>query len=1257
MGGDVSKSRVVPNSILMITTILACIVSAGTDAYAQPQLVYSSFTTPDQCGATCSKDNPIDDCVNDCLIQASVQTLVPLQIYLPPKIEFAGPKAQPRGVPYEVDPVTVKRPLIIHGPNSTTTLLKSKDKTNNAPLFTVESSVFQLTGIGIEAPDPTTPNPPGGYNCCTAPGPGLEACDLAGGVTYPCICCRSANDKSPNGACNKSREDHTAIHVPPSLSPVPVQLVLSGTRMFESRVLVERAGNYRLQGAWFKPNGHVDAPIVIDHPDADLEMIGGGSLHLPFQILPYESLAGPFHHIIQKRGRVQVYGALFNAVFGNADIRIESAAANGAPHVVAAVRSEGINEQEVPFFGALVYVPPTDQAVNVLMKANDAGWGGPGFCRTTTIEANGHLIDYNGKGTVWLLQNGGPRSLGALAVGDAPDSTIVAIGNDSYTSSILPITSSNKIFFGNVYNYRDAADCTLGDLCCAPYTRLVNPTKTAQDYASIPEPPTVSIPDPILRPLVDERMPGMFDVTQPPFNADPSAGAGQDDTAALQAALNAAMRGGDCDGSGTSSCYGGVYFPAGSYEITSPLKWYHQDQGADFLLGRDSNGNQINTLRPLGRTFIAGEGPATTTIENTQGGTVFEASFLSDSTLKDLTFKTADYVPAAPGVAETVIAPNVQVDYHRAFLADPDGNGGPNALQGSSTANVFESCVFEGGKFGLAVALESQINNEGFLMVNSKFKKTKFGYANGGQNALGNIIYDPLATPQNPTFEDNQFTMGSPDDFCLYDSPCNSPLPLACEKHRGDVDGDGVIEAEEWLDKNGDGMIEVSEGDYDGDETLDNDDVITYGGSWHVFGATVRNTAVQEMPYISPRPLYFWGLDTDTEVLHNRDFLGKASASFGLFFDQATLSSDGTEPLLGLFTGWGAFFLNSDTNPLGYTPPQIEIGIDFSATAVFNLGDTTLWQSQFDMSCLGGAPKPQFAAAFETDLSPVQTCSTSSECASGGSCGAGECVSGLCRYCDDGVPCTIDTCTDLGCSNAAADFRCDDEMLCTGTNSASEMGLDNAWGVCDPSDPSSNSEGCVPQPVRNSECCFGSFETTCGPDCTASSSCNAANTFLMATVDKECAYPGEGEFQESVFLDLCPCEFSDPNAICNLFQQTTNSDCGCSLDDQCQDTLFCNGAETCVGSSCVRPGNPCGAGTTCVEEIDACLTTCPAQQVCKTPDSVTQSQCLGSALNETACGTTYGVVLGCPEGQQLYSSDCDCAGNDTGATASVYCAP
>jgi len=45
----------------------------------------------------------------------------------------------------------------------------------------------------------------------------------------------------------------------------------------------------------------------------------------------------------------------------------------------------------------------------------------------------------------------------------------------------------------------------------------------------------------------------------------------------------------------------------------------------------------------------------------------------------------------------------------------------------------------------------------------------------------------------------------------------------------------------------------------------------------------------------------------------------------------------------------------------------------------------------------------------------------------------------------------------------------------------------------------------------------------------------------------------------------------------------------CTGDAECDDGLFCNGAETCANGTCQDGANPCDAGVTCDEDTDECV--------------------------------------------------------------------
>lgn len=89
-----------------------------------------------------------------------------------------------------------------------------------------------------------------------------------------------------------------------------------------------------------------------------------------------------------------------------------------------------------------------------------------------------------------------------------------------------------------------------------------------------------------------------------------------------------------------------------------------------------------------------------------------------------------------------------------------------------------------------------------------------------------------------------------------------------------------------------------------------------------------------------------------------------------------------------------------------------------------------------------------------------------------------------------------------------------------------------------------------------------------------------------------------------------------------------NSGGACASDPDCDDGMFCNGAERCVDNTCEPGDSPCTLIQNCVEQTQVCLdivcTTdddCPSGQVC---DELT-GKCLD--ISAGMCGPGAGLCL------------------------------
>jgi len=64
----------------------------------------------------------------------------------------------------------------------------------------------------------------------------------------------------------------------------------------------------------------------------------------------------------------------------------------------------------------------------------------------------------------------------------------------------------------------------------------------------------------------------------------------------------------------------------------------------------------------------------------------------------------------------------------------------------------------------------------------------------------------------------------------------------------------------------------------------------------------------------------------------------------------------------------------------------------------------------------------------------------------------------------------------------------------------------------------------------------------------------------------------------------------------------------CASDIECDDEIFCNGAEICIDGICRPEADPCPAGKECIEETDECKEKIPLPKVLLEPDLLLQSR-------------------------------------------------
>lgn len=477
----------------------------------------------------------------------------------------------------------------------------------------------------------------------------------------------------------------------------PLQFEMLDCFFDQSILNIQGPGSYRVQGTYVSNRGMSKAPIVIDHPLADLLIIGG-NMQAREEKTPLVS--GNFiFNVWQKRGRLRIYGAGVQRSAGIADYRIDTASALG-PHVLAYIRSEGTNGYRPGnLASAFLYVPSSTEKVDVLMMANGGLW--PTDSRNINLN---HFINYNAAGTVWMIGNSAPNNANHIAVGTAPAATIVAMGNRIFsgTRDPFPIQAKTRYNLGNTFFYAGV------DRKAFPIARFLDIPGTVTSIDSAPPVPEDPLPVPLTRPTMNQALPGMLDAKRD-FGAK---GDGiTDDTAALQKALVSGKV---------------IFIPMGVYRTTRTLGFAHSVYGG----------------KPFGAGgWIAGAGMNKTIIRRdvADKGSVFATEGMAYITIQGISFETADYHETE---ADPIDVPAVEMEFNPKFI-------GAFATQ----EVMFYDCRFKGGRYAASIGLKTTTMGSENMFINSEFKNAKYGLGIGSYNALQNIAYGSY-------FNNNEITMG-----------------------------------------------------------------------------------------------------------------------------------------------------------------------------------------------------------------------------------------------------------------------------------------------------------------------------------------------------------------------------------------------------------------------------------------------------------------------------------------------------------------
>ncbi len=482
---------------------------------------------------------------------------------------------------------------------------------------------------------------------------------------------------------------------------LPVKFDVQDSFLEKGSIDIKGPGIFRMQGTYINNRGLTHAPILIDHPDADFLAVGGNMTTGRGKkvMVPGKDI----YNIWQKQGRVRIYGTGFQYSVGRADIRIDSSSALG-PHVLAYLRSEGTNGYRInELSSSFLYVSPSNEKVDVLMMANGGQW--PVLSKTKN-----HFVNYNAAGTVWLIGNSSPHGADSIAVGNAPNASIITMGNRVYNgeTNSLKIKAKAKYNLGNTYSYKELTGDTK-----FPYVRFFDVPDAIIDITKVPDIPKVILPAPLTKPKMNYAFSTMINVKED-FGAK---GDGiTDDTRALQQAFKSGNQ---------------IFIPEGVYRITRPLGYSHSKYGKT---GMGAGG------------WLVGAGKDKTIIkrDSNNPGTVFSTEGVGYFTVQDIGFETAKYNVKDDKVD---LGSAVELEFN------PDFSG-----SFATQEVIFYGCKFQGGRYAVSVGLKTGTMGSENMFINSVFKDAKYGLAIGSYNALNNIAY-------GSNFLNNYITIGHDKKF------------------------------------------------------------------------------------------------------------------------------------------------------------------------------------------------------------------------------------------------------------------------------------------------------------------------------------------------------------------------------------------------------------------------------------------------------------------------------------------------------------
>lgn len=314
-----------------------------------------------------------------------------------------------------------------------------------------------------------------------------------------------------------------------------------------------------------------------------------------------------------------------------------------------------------------------------------------------------------------------------------------------------------------------------------------------------------------------------------------------------------------------------------------------------------------------------------------------------------------------------------------------------------------------------------------------------------------------------------------------------------------------------------------------------------------------------------------------------------------------------------------------------------------------------------EKQCVGGSGYQQCT----TNAQGCRVWSSTSYCNDGVPCTNDSCVGqGACQYspqnsaCNDSNPCTSDTCQSWGCSYSNASGSCTDNNGCTENDYCS-------GGSCQPGSQKvcNDNNSCTNDSCSNGNCVYSPNSNSCndGDGCTTSDQCSngsCVGTPKNCNDSNSCTNDScvNGNCQNSNNSNSC-----DDGNSCTQNDQCSGGSCQAGSPKNCDDSNPCTN-DACVAGNCqntpntlsCNDNNPCTLSDVCSAGVCAgTAKDCNDGNVC-TADSCAGGTCqhapVGGSCNDgNACTTadscaggvcTGGVAPDCDDSNQCTQDTC-----------------